>query len=163
MHVFPATANDCILQTNSFGLVNRHIFRPTDKNGTAWLLWILILSSVYQAFQFQLSIAFQLCTSGWDKGPQVHTLDTWSLKLGEQENMATVIVIVLPWGARCRVDRPLPAVVLWVTAPGPGGWERWGRGDPWPSRDNGHKSDRMWGQQSTGRVTLIPGHRSHQT
>ena len=35
MHVFPATANDCILQTNSFGLVNRHIFRPTDKNGTA--------------------------------------------------------------------------------------------------------------------------------
>ena len=36
MHVFPATANDCILQTNSFGLVNRHIFRPTDKNGTAW-------------------------------------------------------------------------------------------------------------------------------
>ena len=37
MHVFPATANDCILQTNSFGLVNRHIFRPTDKNGTACL------------------------------------------------------------------------------------------------------------------------------
>ena len=36
MHVFPATANDCILQTNSFGLVNRQIFRPTDKNGTAW-------------------------------------------------------------------------------------------------------------------------------
>ena len=30
------TANDCILQTNSFGLVNHHIFRPTDKNGTAW-------------------------------------------------------------------------------------------------------------------------------
>ena len=32
MHVFPATANDCILQTNLFGLVNRHIFRPTDRN-----------------------------------------------------------------------------------------------------------------------------------
>ena len=32
MHVFPATANDCILQTNSFGLVNRHIFRPIGRN-----------------------------------------------------------------------------------------------------------------------------------
>ena len=32
MHVFPATANDCLLQTNSFGLVNRHIFRPIDRN-----------------------------------------------------------------------------------------------------------------------------------
>ena len=32
MHVFPASANDCILQTNSFGLVTRHIFRPTNRN-----------------------------------------------------------------------------------------------------------------------------------
>ena len=32
MHVLPASANDCILQTNSFGLVNRHIFRPIDRN-----------------------------------------------------------------------------------------------------------------------------------
>ena len=32
MHVFPATANDCLLQTNSFGLVNRHIFRPIGRN-----------------------------------------------------------------------------------------------------------------------------------
>ena len=32
MHVFPATVNDCILQTNSFGLVNRHIFRPIGRN-----------------------------------------------------------------------------------------------------------------------------------
>ena len=32
MHVFPTSADYCILQTDSFGLVNRHIFRPTDRN-----------------------------------------------------------------------------------------------------------------------------------
>ena len=32
MHVFPAAATDCILQTISFGLVNCHIFRPNCRN-----------------------------------------------------------------------------------------------------------------------------------
>ena len=32
IHVFPATANDCMLPSKSFGLVNHNIFRPTDRN-----------------------------------------------------------------------------------------------------------------------------------
>ena len=54
MHVFPATANDCILQTNSFGLVNRQIFRPTDKNGTAcpqvWAFSVIVKLLISRKF-----------------------------------------------------------------------------------------------------------------
>ena len=42
MHVFPASANDCILQTNSFGLVTRHIFRPTNRNSDSLSLTPLV-------------------------------------------------------------------------------------------------------------------------
>ena len=31
----------CTLQTNSFGLVNRHIFRPTDRNAYSLILSVL--------------------------------------------------------------------------------------------------------------------------
>ena len=37
--------------------------------------------------------------------------------------MATVIVIVLPWGEVESASQQAVAV-LWVTVPGPGGWER---------------------------------------
>ena len=43
LHVFPASADYCILQTNSFGLVNCHIFRPTDRNSDS-LEWRVIFS-----------------------------------------------------------------------------------------------------------------------
>ena len=60
MHVFPATANDCILQTNSFGLVNRHIFRPTDKNGTAWVYDVLLnMEMLWNMFAYSDMELFQ--------------------------------------------------------------------------------------------------------
>ena len=54
MHVLPASASDCILQTNSYGLVNRHIFRPIGRNFQP-LSYIVLITFIDPLFSDQLS------------------------------------------------------------------------------------------------------------
>ena len=90
MHVFPATATDCILQTNSFGLVNCHIFRPTDRNADSLgltpnnRLQLQSLSDHY--LELELNIKFPTC---WD-GERVESTDqshvAYALECGKHHN-----------------------------------------------------------------------------